>query len=396
MDLSYATNPCIRLNRREQGAWIRQALFHTLENYAITDFVPDAPLPESVNSISDLKLIKTHGWVIDEFGLGNLISFLRSRVFQAADEEYTIDKFKERTGRELSDEDWEKMHYASATTKLFRVRVLLHALLSNGIKGQPSAGRFIRIHLHEAGLSRISTVLRMRKAVFDKGRLSKQVDNPKDICSLFFECMGDKIRAFSTEFQTECYKHMILSGYGDKEAGAFASGLSIPPESDWGIPPRSYSCCGFTFRIVRKDDPRNIEIGQINNCCMQIGMIAESCLIDGIVNPMSSFLVIESDSAPIASSWLRLGRSGILYLDNIEIAEAHQWSLILAHAVTNWGGGLIEGGVWPGMRIGIQYSYVPIKLPRMSMTDELYKSEFGDTDIYTDLTETGCWFFPKV
>ena len=390
MDYSYATNPCIRLDRRQQNAWVRGALFHTLENYEISDLDEDAPPPPEDSDPRDLKLLKTHGWIIDEFGLGNLISFLRARVFSAGDEESTINNYRERVGRELTDGEWEKLHSASLMPKLYRMRVLIHSLLSDGIKGQQSAGRFIRTHLHEAHLSRITAVLRMRKIVFDHGCLSKQVDNPKDICRLFFEYVGDTGKTFPTELQGECYRYMIVSGFSEEKASEFASNLVVPPESEWQIVPGVSHSGDFTFRIVHKDDPFNIRIGEINSCCMQIGKNAEDCLVDGMVNPLSSFLVIETDGDPIANSWLRLGKSGILYLDNIEIVGSHQGNVLLANSVTDWAHNLIEDGSYPAVRIGIRYSVIPIDLPVVQMTDELYVSEFGETDIYTDL-EKGFW-----
>jgi hypothetical protein len=50
---------------------------------------------------------------------------------------------------------------------------------------------------------------------------------------------------------------------------------------------------GITFRVLEKDDPLGFVIGNLTNCCQRIGDAAESCVIDGYVNPNAGFMVFE-------------------------------------------------------------------------------------------------------
>ena len=86
---------------------------------------------------------------------------------------------------------------------------------------------------------------------------------------------------------------------------------------------------GITFRFLEKDDPLGFVIGDITNCCQHIGREAESCVIDGYLNPNSGFMVFEgdisNDDGEIQKSIL--GQAYVWYdpetktvcLDNIEI-----------------------------------------------------------------------------
>jgi hypothetical protein len=75
---------------------------------------------------------------------------------------------------------------------------------------------------------------------------------------------------------------------------------------------------GFTFKLLDKNDPLGSVLGNITKCCQIVGGVGEKCVIDGYNNPMSGFLAVFEKDRIISQSWLRVGASKTLYLDNIE------------------------------------------------------------------------------
>lgn len=47
------------------------------------------------------------------------------------------------------------------------------------------------------------------------------------------------------------------------------------------------------YRFLEKDDPLGFVIGEVTNCCQHLGGAAESCVMDGYLNPNAGFLVFE-------------------------------------------------------------------------------------------------------
>lgn len=88
------------------------------------------------------------------------------------------------------------------------------------------------------------------------------------------------------------------------------------------------------YRFLEKDDPLGFVIGNITNCCQQLGGAGETCTIDGFVNPNSGFLVFEEklfdEQGNPTGEYRILGQAYIWYnkemktvcLDNIEVPRS--------------------------------------------------------------------------
>jgi hypothetical protein len=111
-----------------------------------------------------------------------------------------------------------------------------------------------------------------------------------------------------------------LTKYYDAETIIdFIQSLSISEEQF--ISPDETEIDGFTFKILEKNDPLGSVLGNITKCCQKIGGAGEACVFDGYENPNAGFLAVFFNEKVVAQSWLRLGTSKTLYLDNIETIE---------------------------------------------------------------------------
>jgi len=106
-------------------------------------------------------------------------------------------------------------------------------------------------------------------------------------------------------------------GYDEKVINKFFKKLRISEKPL--IPSGEWKIGGFTFKILEKEDPLGVILGNITSCCQVIDGFAEDAVYDGYKNPRSGFLAIfDSRNRVVAQSWIRLGISNTLYLDNIE------------------------------------------------------------------------------
>jgi hypothetical protein len=108
-----------------------------------------------------------------------------------------------------------------------------------------------------------------------------------------------------------------LSPYSSDELiKKFVNRIKIPEQKY--IQTDEVNINGFTFKILDKNDPLGSVLGNITKCCQIVGGAGEECVIDGYNNPMSGFLAVLEKNKVISQSWLRIGKSKTLYLDNIE------------------------------------------------------------------------------
>jgi hypothetical protein len=84
---------------------------------------------------------------------------------------------------------------------------------------------------------------------------------------------------------------------------------------------------GITYRVLQKDDPLGMVLGDITNCCQRLGSAGASCVDDGYKNPNAGFLVFEEQLS--GEDPRILGQAYIWYdpvtktvcFDNIEIPD---------------------------------------------------------------------------
>jgi hypothetical protein len=111
--------------------------------------------------------------------------------------------------------------------------------------------------------------------------------------------------------------HPYLSQYhGTEEIKKFLGKLRFPDYKYLSEDIKEIN--GFTFKILDKNDPLGSVLGDLTSCCQIVGGVGEKCVVDGYNNPMSGFLAVFRGKSLIAQSWIRVGTSKTLYLDNIE------------------------------------------------------------------------------
>jgi hypothetical protein len=377
-------------------------------------------LPENLEGddlrhADSFRLKNTHGWVLEEIGLHGIIQFIRPRIFNKQEEMSVIRKnilagynnvvpgisfteLPENPTKEEIDQlylsnnqRFARLDIAFKAPRLYRVRVLCSLFVSAGIRGQPSIINFIQKWMANSNHKQISGILRMRKSLYTKGLINSSNDNPDDIQRIYLDI-------FSSEYLKDnkyknFYELMLSRGHSIFHTEEVIKKAVAPPESEWKIQPDVKAIDSFTFDIRRKDDLSNIFIGEINDCCMQIGHCAQNSLFDSITNPMSAIMVISKNGLPIGHSWLRLGESGILYLDNIELLETYLTDIDLSTAIYQWANDFKLRRAYPSIKIGKAYSNLIINARTEQMTEEEYELEFGKEKLYTDLIKTEVWVF---
>jgi len=78
-------------------------------------------------------------------------------------------------------------------------------------------------------------------------------------------------------------------------------------------------------RVLNSNDPLCVILGDLSHCCQKRGGVGEACMLEGLRNPKSTFLVFEEmqkDYAKfVGQAWIWEGHDGNLVLDNIELAD---------------------------------------------------------------------------
>lgn len=78
---------------------------------------------------------------------------------------------------------------------------------------------------------------------------------------------------------------------------------------------------GYTYEILRLDDPLALAIGTLTDCCQEIGNVAETCVEHSVVDQNGRVFVVKDEEGNIvAQSWVWRNNS-VLCFDNIEIPE---------------------------------------------------------------------------
>ena len=100
------------------------------------------------------------------------------------------------------------------------------------------------------------------------------------------------------------------------------------------IPRVTAQYAGYSARVLDRDDPRGLWIGQYTACCQHPFGEARSSAWHAVSSPDGAILVVEHDGGIVAQSWL--WRSGdIVVADNCEALRGHDKETLLA-LYRNW------------------------------------------------------------
>ena len=74
----------------------------------------------------------------------------------------------------------------------------------------------------------------------------------------------------------------------------------------------------ISFSMLGNNDRRALYLDDYSDCCQGLDKAGEGCMIDGIENPDSSFLVFERRGVIFAQGWIRKINKDTLLIDSIE------------------------------------------------------------------------------
>ncbi len=181
---------------------------------------------------------------------------------------------------------------------------------------------------------------------------------------------------------------LVQHGYDDDDIKEFLETVKISPEAK--IPSGVWTIGDYTFRVLEKNDPTGAVLGNIISCCQKINGVGEDCVYDGYENPKSGFMTVYDKSGKmIAMSYIKLGNSNSLYLDNIETVDRVSHDSKLRQAYLDWARRVKEEREYSAIYAGCGYTDMRFNTQKHKIN---INSEFSSnnededsTDVYTDL-----------
>lgn len=77
---------------------------------------------------------------------------------------------------------------------------------------------------------------------------------------------------------------------------------------------------GITFKLLEKNDPQGLIVGELTNCCQTVNNVGKECLHYGATKTNSGFIEFMLNDKIVGQSWVWYNNeTGIVCLDNIEI-----------------------------------------------------------------------------
>ena len=78
---------------------------------------------------------------------------------------------------------------------------------------------------------------------------------------------------------------------------------------------------GYTYKVLRLDDPTTIFVGELTDCCQALGGAGESCMRHSATSPNGRVLVVDDENGKILSqSWIWRNKNTLCF-DNIEAVK---------------------------------------------------------------------------
>lgn len=152
----------------------------------------------------------------------------------------------------------------------------------------------------------------------------------------------------------------------------------------------------ITIRLLDANDPLQIIVGDLTNCCQRIGGMGEFCVIEGLINPYSGFVVFERNEQVIAQAWVWLtADKQTLVLDNIEFANNREISQFVK-PLREW----VKQSPYKNIQMGLGYNEITgnVGYDRFDVKEGKYKNpkqwtkflthkmnkQYFVTSVYTD------------
>lgn len=131
-------------------------------------------------------------------------------------------------------------------------------------------------------------------------------------------------------------------------------------------------------RVLDPNDKMQIMLGVLTVCCQRLDGTGEACMIEGLINPDSGFLVFERGSKVLAQSWIWLTEDHTcLVMDNIELADCRKPEDILS-LLFEWA----NQSPYQNIQMGTGFNRVEIGLPvqaeEMKWYRQMWKFKYTD------------------
>lgn len=131
-------------------------------------------------------------------------------------------------------------------------------------------------------------------------------------------------------------------------------------------------------RILDANDKLQIMLGVLTVCCQRLDGTGEPCLMEGLINPQSGFLVFERGSKLLAQSWIWLTEDNkTLVLDNIELADCRRPEDII-ELLFNWAKLSSHENIQMGIGFNRVNIGVPVDTVDLSWYRQLWKFKYSD------------------
>lgn len=146
------------------------------------------------------------------------------------------------------------------------------------------------------------------------------------------------------------------------------------------LPMTSIEHDGTTIRMLDAQDPTALSLGEITSCCQRLNGVGESCMFEGLVNPLSGFLVFEREGSIIAQAWVWQSKEDVLVLDNIEFANFRGVKSIKS-ALEVW----LQASPFDNVQVGQAYMEIEFGGDLVKTKDlSWFKERVWQKDLYTD------------
>lgn len=159
----------------------------------------------------------------------------------------------------------------------------------------------------------------------------------------------EEMKAFSMNHRASMEWEMVKQKYPEIFDRPFSCNIHDTP----------YKTKNEHVQILDANDELQIMLGFLTVCCQRLDGTGEACMMEGLVNPDSGFLVFRRGSKVLAQSWIWLTEDRTcLVLDNIELADCRKPEDIL-DLLFHWS----HQSHYKNIQMGTGFNRVNIGLP---------------------------------
>lgn len=142
----------------------------------------------------------------------------------------------------------------------------------------------------------------------------------------------------------------------------------------------------YTISILESDNPEQLVLGEMTDCCQLIGGEGQGCLISGLENESQGFVKVEKNGQVYAQSWFWT-HEDVLCFDSIELPPSDNQDKIIELYVA-FAKKLAKKYKFKVVYAGRDGNRVPKKVLDLPVEDTSYK-DFFDDKVYSDTIECG-------